>query len=49
MAKARKEGKPKKNRSNVLKNLKRLQKNQEILDGYKEGKQGFTKLKNIYK
>jgi hypothetical protein len=38
MAKARKEGKPKKNRGNVLKNLKRLQKNQEILDRYKEGK-----------
>lgn len=38
MAKARKDGKPKKNRGNVLKNLKRLQKNQEILNGLKENK-----------
>lgn len=38
MAKARKDGKPKKNRGNVLKNLKRLQKNQEILNKLKESK-----------
>ena len=49
MAKAKKDGKPKKNRGNVLKNLKRLQKNQEILNKLKESKQGFFKVKNIYK
>lgn len=38
MAKAKKDGKPKKNRGNVLKNLKRLQKNQEILNKLKESK-----------
>jgi len=35
MAKARKEGKPKKNIGNVLKNLRRIQKNQELLEKYK--------------
>lgn len=38
MAKARKEGKPKKNRANLLKNLKRIKKNQEILDSLREAK-----------
>jgi hypothetical protein len=31
MAKARKEGKPKRNRGNLLKNLKRIEANHEIL------------------
>ena len=31
MAKARKEGKPKRNRANLLKRLKMIQKNNEIL------------------
>lgn len=35
MAKARKEGKPKKNRGNVIKNLNRINKNQEFLEKYK--------------
>lgn len=38
MAKARKEGKPKKNRANLAKNLKRIKKNQEILDDLREAK-----------
>jgi hypothetical protein len=38
MAKARKEGKPKKNRANLAKNLKRIKKNQEILDSLREAK-----------
>lgn len=38
MAKARKEGKPKKNRANLAKNLKRIKKNQEILDALREAK-----------
>jgi hypothetical protein len=36
MAKAKKEGKPKRNRSNLLKNLKRIQKNEEVLKNLKE-------------
>ncbi len=31
MAKARKEGKPKRNRRNLVKNLKRIQHNNEVL------------------
>jgi hypothetical protein len=38
MAKAKKEGKPKKNRANLSKNLKRIKKNQEILDSLREAK-----------
>lgn len=34
MAKARKEGKPKKNRANLLKKLKMILKNQELLKKY---------------
>ena len=36
MEKAKKEGKPKRNRSNLLKNLKRIQKNEEVLKNLKE-------------
>jgi hypothetical protein len=36
MAKAKKEGKPKRNRSNLVKNLKRIQKNEEVLKNLKE-------------
>lgn len=36
MAKARKEGKPKKNRGNLVKRLKIIERNQEILNKYKE-------------
>jgi hypothetical protein len=36
MAKAKKEGKPKRNRSNLTKRLKMIQKNEEILSKYKE-------------
>jgi len=32
MAKARKEGKPKRNRANLVKRLKMIQKNQEIIN-----------------
>jgi hypothetical protein len=35
MAKAKKDGKPKKNRGNVIKNLRRIQKNNEILSKIK--------------
>jgi hypothetical protein len=35
MAKARKEGKPKRNRRNLVKNLKRIQHNDEILSKIK--------------
>jgi hypothetical protein len=35
MAKARKEGKPKKNRSNLVKRLRMIQRNIEILNKYK--------------
>jgi hypothetical protein len=35
MAKAKKEGKPKRNRKNLLKTLKRIEKNTEILNKYK--------------
>lgn len=38
MAKARKEGKPKKNRGNLVKRLKIIERNQEILNKYKETK-----------
>jgi hypothetical protein len=31
MAKAKKEGKPKRNRSNLVKNLKRIKHNEEVL------------------
>jgi hypothetical protein len=31
MAKAKKEGKPKRNRSNLVKNLKRIKQNEEVL------------------
>lgn len=31
MAKARKEGKPKRNRANLVKNLKRIKHNEEVL------------------
>lgn len=31
MAKARKEGKPRRNRRNLVKNLKRIEKNNEVL------------------
>jgi hypothetical protein len=34
MAKARKEGKPKRNRVNLVKRLKMIQKNEEILKKY---------------
>lgn len=36
MAKARKEGKPKKNRANLLKNLKRMKNNNVFLSRIKE-------------
>ncbi len=36
MAKAKKEGKPKRNRGNLVKKLKRINKNEEILNLYKE-------------
>lgn len=36
MAKARKEGKPKRNRGNLVKNLKRIANNAAILKRYKE-------------
>jgi hypothetical protein len=36
MAKARKEGKPKRNRSNLVKKLRIINKNQEILKRLKE-------------
>lgn len=36
MAKSKKEGKPKRNRSNLVKNLKRIQKNEEVLKNLKE-------------
>lgn len=36
MAKARKEGKPKRNRSNLLKKLKMILKNQELLKKYQD-------------
>lgn len=39
MAKARKDGKPKKNRGNVLKKLRRIQKNQEIINEIKKNLQ----------
>jgi hypothetical protein len=35
MAKARKEGKQKKNRSNLVKNLKRIKQNEEVLKSLK--------------
>jgi hypothetical protein len=35
MAKARKEGKPKKNRENVVKKLRRINNNEEIIKRYK--------------
>jgi len=36
MAKARKEGKPKRNRTNLLKNIKRMRKNNIFLSRIKE-------------
>jgi hypothetical protein len=36
MAKAKKEGKPKRNRQNLAKNLKRIKKNQELLLNYQK-------------
>ena len=36
MAKARKEGKHKRNRGNLVKNLKRIQKNEEVLKSLKQ-------------
>lgn len=36
MAKARKEGKPKRNRGNLAKKLRRIQKNNEILKSYEQ-------------
>jgi hypothetical protein len=36
MAKARKGGKPKRNRGNLVKNLKRIQKNEEVLKSLKQ-------------
>ena len=36
MAKARKEGKPKRNRRNLVKNLKRIKKNEEIISKLKK-------------
>jgi hypothetical protein len=36
VAKARKEGKPKRNRGNLVKRLKRIAHNQEVLKRYKE-------------
>jgi hypothetical protein len=36
MAKARKEGKTKRNRANLLKKLKTIQKNEEIIKSWKE-------------
>ena len=35
MAKARKEGKPKRNRENLVKKLRRIEKNEELLKKYK--------------
>ena len=54
MAKAKKEGKPKKNRGNLVKRLKLISKNREILKKYennslKPRKLGFFVLFNIYK
>jgi hypothetical protein len=36
MAKARKEGKKKRNRANLVKNLKRIQKTEEIIAKFKQ-------------
>jgi hypothetical protein len=36
VAKAKKEGKPKRNRGNLVKNLKRIQNNHEALKKFKE-------------
>jgi hypothetical protein len=36
MAKARKEGKPKRNRGNLVKNMKRIAANEAILKRYRE-------------
>jgi len=35
MAMARKEGKPKRNRKNIVKLLKKIKRNQELLNSYK--------------
>jgi len=35
MAKARKEGKPKRNRANLVKHLNRIARNQQLLEQYK--------------
>jgi len=35
MAKARKEGKPKRNRANLVKRLKTIERNQQLLEKYK--------------
>jgi hypothetical protein len=35
MAKARKEGKPKRNRANLVKRLKTMERNQQLLEQYK--------------
>jgi hypothetical protein len=37
MAKARKEGKPKRNRANLAKRLKMIEKNNQLLNEYKNG------------
>ena len=36
MAKARKEGKPKRNRGNLVKKLRMIQKNQELISKYEK-------------
>lgn len=36
MAKARREGKPKRNKENLLKTIRRIQKNEEVLKRIKE-------------
>lgn len=41
MAKARKEGKPKRNRGNLVKNLKRMKRNNELISDY------INKLKEL--
>lgn len=44
MAKAKKEGKPKRNRGNLVKNLKRIQANHEILNRIKAENEAHTHL-----
>ncbi len=44
MAKAKKEGKPKRNRGNLVKTLKRIQKNHEIIKRIKADNETHTNI-----